>query len=165
MDLISKTSGISKNTLYSHFSNKQSLFSSVIQAHWSDEKKPSIDVNSSKNLTETLTVFATDLIPYLYKDETICFFRLLVFESHTFSELASSIMDDDVSPSTFQLTQYFMKVLKKDKNDSHQLALKFLGLLKEDAFWHVLVGFRKKYTSAEVKDHIDSCVHAFMKLI
>jgi hypothetical protein len=58
-----------------------------------------------------------------------------------------------------------MRKLNKTKSDSYQLALTFLGLLKEDAFWHVLVGFRKKYTSVEVKDHIHSCVHAFMKLL
>lgn len=165
MDLISKTSGISKNTLYSHFNNKQALFASVIQWHWSDDHKPVLTLDSTKNVSDTLTQFATDLMRYLYKEETISFFRLLAFESHAFSELALSILKDDLSPSTFQLSQYFINTLKKDKNEADHLALSFLGLLKEDAFWHVLVGFRQKYTSREIKLHVNYCVNQFLKLL
>ena len=165
MDLISKTSGVSKNTLYAHFNNKKTLFSSVIEAHWGDDNKPSLEGESSLNVSHVLTEFSVKLMRYLYKKETLSFFRLLANESHSDVSLAGSILSDNLSPSTYQLTQYFMRVLDKRESEAHRLALFFLGLLKEDAFWHVLVGFRKKYTRLEMKRHIERVVAAFMLLL
>ena len=165
MDLISKTSGISKNTLYSHFKNKAALFSAVIKSHWQNGSMPSIKLDSSLGLQETLTDFSFKLLRHLYKEDTMSFFRLLAYESHAFPKLSASIMDDKVSPSTSKLSQCFIKELNKNEKDAHALAIQFLGLLKEDAFWHVLVGFRNKYTKQEMQKHVETCVTTFMKFI
>ena len=165
MDLISKESGVSKNTLYSHFLNKEDLFSFVLQSHWEDDDKPDLDPNDPRELKVILNEYATLLMTYLYKKETLGFFRLLAHESNRLPSLAGSIITDELSPSSHLLTRYFMQSLRKDESQASSLAIIFLGLLKEDPFWHVLVGFRKPYSKKQLKEHIEKMVNIFLTLL
>lgn len=163
MAMISQQAGVSKNTLYSHFNNKEMLFKTVLEQHWHTEAVPKIDCQDTRSLEVVLTEFALQLMRYLYQEDSMALFRILVAESGRFPDLAQSIVTGDKAPILLNLTQYLSSQSIASSITADQAAIFFLGLLKEDAFWHVLAGFRRRYSKLELSAHIAHVIKAFVR--
>lgn len=164
MDMIRDETGVSKNTLYNHFENKSALFRAVIFEQWQNDSTPDINGIEGETLAATLEKFGVALLNYLYKRRSQDFFRILIAESGRFPNLAQSIIVDNQSPIFRHVSAYLAQSLKLDDEKARRAAAYLFGLLKEDAFWHVLAGFRRPYTKAEIILHVKQAVAAFMKI-
>lgn len=162
---LSTVTGISKNTLYGHFANKEAIFAAMLNEHWQQLGTPQLPINDKLPLAQQLEHFAQHLLQYLYLPETLALYRLLIAEAERFPTLASSIVQDHTPPNLARLTQLLNDALSLEGEEARRLAIIFLGALKEDAFWHVLVGFRPQYTARELDQHIKQAVAHFMRLL
>lgn len=165
MDLIRTEANVSKNTLYSHFKNKNELFTTVISNHWKHDSTPQIHLQPDENFEETLKRFATTLLKYLYAKKTISLFRLLIAEAERFPDLAKSIIKDNKPPILNSFSNFLQESCRLNTDKADHAATCFFGLLKEDAFWHVLAGFRKPYSKNEITAHVNISVKIFINLL
>jgi TetR/AcrR family transcriptional repressor of mexJK operon len=160
MDKVSQAAGVSKNTLYSHFSNKKELFAAVLKAHWQSESVPQLSAADGRPIAEVLSEFSQQVMQYLYQENTMALFRILIAESARFPDLAQSLIEGDSAPILLSLTQ-FLTTRLANSVDAKAAAISYFGLLKEDAFWHVLAGFRKPYNEKELAQRIELAVATF----
>ena len=165
MDTIKSAANVSKNTLYNHFKDKGELFKAVIKDHWESEKTPKISRQDREALDITLQRFATSLLKHLYIKKTRAFFKVLIAESERFPGLAQSIITNNQPPILQHFSEFISNAYNLEQTKAEQAALYFFGLLKEDAFWHVLAGFRKPYTDDEIELHVKHVVATFSTLL
>lgn len=156
---------VSKRTLYHHFPEKTYLFQQVIQDHWQamlnlSQVKPKKNEQSDTFLKR----FAHGVLTFLYRTESLAFFRVLIAESERFPNLAESLLKEGKAPFTQTLINYLIQ-----QNKSHALeiedvmlaASQFMGLIKEDQFWSRLLGFHDSINTQNTTLLINSAVKMF----
>jgi TetR/AcrR family transcriptional repressor of mexJK operon len=163
MVTISASAGVSKNTVYGHFKDKEDLFKQVILEHWKSGALPTLDIDDNRDISEVLIDFSKKFMDYLYHEDTLAIFRTLIAVSGRFPELVESIVQNEATPALSDMTEYLSKNSVNASIPAKQAAIYLFGLLKEDAFWHVLAGFRKPYSTQALDTHIKSAVKTFLK--
>ena len=165
MDQISIHAGVSKNTLYNHFTNKEQLFQTIIENHWEQSTSPRLALDNTNDAKTHLKHFAHQLLAYLYDKETFALFRCLIAASQAFPNLSKRILRNHQAPIHANISQYLEQQHQLSPSLASKKASFLLGMLKEDPFWHVLCGFRPRYTKQALKNHAESVIDDFMQLV
>ena len=165
MDDVARTAGVSKQTVYSHFNNKEGLYRAIIQ-HKCDEYGlgPSI-FDAAADCRHNLLHFGERLMELLISEPVIKMDRLCIAnaaERPTLSALYYEAGPDEVRA----LLEDFLRQRCADNQlaiDDVTLAVKqFIGLLKGDiytrAIWNLPVP-----GPAERKRYLDASVSLFLK--
>ncbi|MEM7756989.1 MAG: TetR/AcrR family transcriptional regulator [Cyanobacteria bacterium P01_A01_bin.40] len=112
MDKVAKTAKVSKATVYSHFGDKENLFSAVIQDLAEDKFQTVMGLEKPQSLTEdpqqVLSKMATRMIENAQEDRAFQdFIRIIIGESGRFPELAQVYVNHLAKPAIEKLTKYF----------------------------------------------------------
>ena len=112
MDKVAKTAGVSKATVYSHFGDKESLFSALIQDLAQDKFKMVMGLEHTQSIAgdpqEVLSAIATRMLDNTMGDRAFQnFIRIIIGESERFPELAQVYVNNLAKPAIETLTQYF----------------------------------------------------------
>lgn len=112
MDKVAKTAGVSKATVYSHFGDKESLFSALIQDLAQDKFKMVMGLEQTQSIVgdpqEVLSTIATRMLDNTMGDRAFQnFIRIIIGESGRFPELAQVYVNNLAKPAIETLTQYF----------------------------------------------------------
>lgn len=89
-DMIQREAGVSKSTVYAHYSNKETLFLAAIEAACNDltDKFRAIRFQPGK-LRETLKEFARAYLDILLSERGLALTRIVVAEGERFPDLAA----------------------------------------------------------------------------
>lgn len=112
MDKVAKTAGVSKATVYSHFGDKEGLFSAVIQDLAEDKFQAVMGLEKPQSLKgdpqEILSAMATRMLANAKGDRAFQdFIRIIIGESGRFPELAKVYVNNLAKPAIETLTKYF----------------------------------------------------------
>ncbi|MGB5635738.1 MAG: TetR/AcrR family transcriptional regulator [Waterburya sp.] len=112
MDKVAKTAGVSKATVYSHFGDKEGLFSAVIQDLAEDKFQTVMRLEKPESLNgdpqEILSAMATRMLKNAKGDRAFHnFIRIIIGESGRFPELAKVYVNNLAKPAIETLTRYF----------------------------------------------------------
>ena len=112
MDKVAKTAGVSKATVYSHFGDKEGLFSAVIQNLAEDKFQTVMGLEKPQSLKsdpqEVLSAMARRMLENAKEDRAFQdFIRIIVGESGRFPELAKVYVNNLAKPAIETLTKYF----------------------------------------------------------
>lgn len=111
MDKVAKRAGVSKATVYSHFGDKESLFSAVIQDLAQDKFQTVMGLDKPQSLNEApqqvLSAIATRMLKNAKRDRAFQnFIRIIIGESGRFPELAKAYVNNLAKPVIETLTKY-----------------------------------------------------------
>lgn len=134
MDKIAKTAKVSKATVYSHFGDKESLFSAVIQNLAEEKFQTVLGLEPTQLLTgdpqQVLTVIATGMIENAQEDRAFQdFIRIIIGESGRFPELAKVYVHNLAKPAIKILTQYLKSHPELDLADPEAAVRVMIGTL------------------------------------
>ena len=90
-DMIQRQAGVSKATIYAHYTTKEALFSAVIASRceiFTQQVKALGTVRADAKPEEMLTEMGTAYLRLLLKGENLAFFRVISAEAPRFPELA-----------------------------------------------------------------------------
>ncbi len=112
MDKVAKTAAVSKATVYSHFGDKEGLFSAVIQDLAEDKFQTVMGLEKPESLNgdpqEILSAMATRMLENAKGDRAFHnFIRIIIGESGRFPELAKVYVNNLAKPAIETLTRYF----------------------------------------------------------
>jgi len=112
MDKVAKTAGVSKATVYSHFGDKEGLFSAVIQDLAEDKFQTVMGLEKQQSLKgdpqEILSAMATRMLKNAKEDRAFHdFIRIIIGESGRFPELAKVYVNNLAKPAIETLTKFF----------------------------------------------------------
>ena len=126
MDRVATAAGVSKATVYSHFKDKEGLFSALMQ-RLAEEKILYIQIDSEKP-EEGLRQLALTLIEHKQCDrEFLAFMRLVIGESGRFPELAQAFIRNFTKIGIERLTCYLTSHPELNLPDPEATARIFIG--------------------------------------
>lgn len=168
MDAIAKEAGVSKQTVYSHFSTKENLFSSAI-THKMEDYFPqgNFVIAEGGSLEEELTIVASQYANLLMSKDAMSVFRLLVSEAPKGSHLAEIFWEAGPMVMLGRLVAFLKKWQKRGalKIDDSEDAAKFIiNLLKGHSHFELSIGLIDKVSDEDLKASVKSSVAIFLKL-
>ena len=129
MDKVAKSAGVSKQTLYSYYSDKDGLFTALIQ-DIASEKFQIIWSKPLEGEPETvLRELAYRLLDNVSNKNHLNFFRLILAESDKRPDLSQLLLKTATKPSIEVLTNYFKQQEEFKFTDPEATAMFFIGSL------------------------------------
>jgi len=134
MDKIAKAAQVSKATVYSHFGDKEKLFSAVIQDLVKDKFQAVMSLQENQSLDrdpkKVLSQIATNMLASAKKDHTFQnFMRIILGESGRFPELAQAYVRNLAKPKINTLSHYLESHPNLNLDDSEATARVMIGTL------------------------------------
>ncbi|MEP0886027.1 TetR/AcrR family transcriptional regulator [Trichocoleus sp. ST-U3] len=132
MDKVAAAAGVSKATVYSHFQDKEGLFTALIQQL--AQKKSVFNLQNIQSLegepSIVLRRFATGMLENVMTDpQILTLIRLIIGESGRFPELAQSFVRNIEKPTIEALSQYLASHPKLRLPDPEVASRTFIGAL------------------------------------
>ncbi|MGF1539395.1 MAG: TetR/AcrR family transcriptional regulator [Pleurocapsa sp.] len=129
MDRIAKSAGVSKQTLYSYYSDKNGLFTALIE-HITAQR---VQLVWSEPLMgephKVLKKLADNILAGIQNQEYLNFVRLIVAESQKRPDLSQLYLNSTAKPAIQYLTQYFQECPQVNLSDPEATAKIFIGSL------------------------------------
>ncbi len=167
MDMIAEATPVSKSTLYSHFSSKQSLFSAVIAAQGEDLQQTLSRIRTERMAPKAcLATIARAFVDLIYAKESLDIYRLVVYEQRNFPDLGQLIYRSAREPLLRQLSAHLADWNARDLLRVADVEIScqlFLGMLQGNIHFRCLMGLQEGLSDAEKARLVDSAVALFIK--
>ncbi|OAN49158.1 transcriptional regulator [Paramagnetospirillum marisnigri] len=142
MDGVAARAGVSKATIYAHFTSKDQLFSAVIQRRC-ERSEAFQSIDSQGDVRAVLTGVARRLMTLLLSPEALAMYRLVVAESLRQPDLARAFYDSGPAAGKAQIAAIMADLADRGElvlDDPWVAADQFIGLLRTDLFMRTLLG-------------------------
>jgi TetR/AcrR family transcriptional repressor of mexJK operon len=166
MDAIARAAGVSKATLYAHFSSKDRLFATIIgEACRQNIAVGNLLPDAATDLQSGLTAFAGNMLRFLLEERSLAIHRVVLSESLRFPELGRAFYDN--GPGVFRAV--FGDWLA-EQTAAGRLAVPdpglasdlFIGMLKGGVYLQATLGLTPP-TESEIDEAAASAVAAFVR--
>lgn len=129
MDRVAKSAGVSKQTLYSYYSDKQGLFTALIQHITSQKIKLEWLEPLAGEPKQVLWELANQMLVGMQKDDYLNFVRLIVAESAKRPDLSQLFLENISKPAIKSLNQYLQANKQLNLTDTEATARVFIDSL------------------------------------
>jgi len=167
MDAIANEAGVSKLTVYSHFTDKETLFKEVIQAKCEEQLPSQIFMaDLSGPLRDQLRTIAKAFFQLVSSEEAIAMHRMMTSQTQQSRKLAELFWE--AGPQRVMLA--FESFLRDevaggqlDIPNEHIAASQFFCLLKGELHARLMCGCCEPMTDRDVEVHLDATVDFFLR--
>jgi TetR/AcrR family transcriptional repressor of mexJK operon len=167
MDAIAGEAGVSKLTVYSHFTDKETLFKEVIRAKCEEQLPGALFLaDLSGPLRGQLRTIAQAFFQLVTSEEAIAMHRMMTSQTQQSRKLAELFWE--AGPQRVMLA--FEAFLREevaggqlDIGDVHVAASQFFCLLKGELHARLMCGCCEPVTDADVEEHLDQTVDFFLR--
>ncbi|MFA3791785.1 TetR/AcrR family transcriptional regulator [Aliiglaciecola sp. SL4] len=168
MDQVAKKAEVSKQTVYSHFSNKEALYTAVItykcaQYQLGEEHMGDVE----QDPVEALLTYGNQIINLLQDEQSIAMHRIVIGELTTNPRVAELFYMAGPLHGIEILCNFFQQnsQLKLDKTKAKYWAYTFFNMLKGDFYLPSLLGL--PFSKSEVKqtELVKQTVNHVMQMI
>lgn len=168
MDAIAAEAGVSKLTVYSHFSDKDTLFAETVRAKC-EEQLPEEVFRAEPGrgpIREQLRAIATGFHHLILSAESVAFYRMMAAQGESSGKLGELFYQ--VGPRRIlQAFEAFLVEAKQagslDVPDARRAAGHFFCLIKGEAHMRQLIGCPLCGSECEGEEHIDSVLDLFLR--
>ena len=170
MDTVAKASGVSKQTVYSHFESKDALFKAAISSKcrsYQLDTQQLIDASlGSLSLFECLQKVGCQFVRLLQDPEAIAIFRVIIAEAVNSPHVATLFYQAGPEASLATLSTVIEKFgqgsLSADV--AQQLAVDYCALLKGEYHTMMLCGIQSPLEDDEITAHVDCAAEKILLL-
>lgn len=139
MDLVANTAGVSKQTVYSHFSNKDALFSAVIELKCSEYQLDPEHMEGDELQPRDVMIRIGDQFVSLLKDpQAVAMYRVVIGEATNTPHVAELFYLAGPKYGIDSLSQFMRNntYLNLNENDAYYWSVAFFNMLKSE--FHML---------------------------
>jgi TetR/AcrR family transcriptional repressor of mexJK operon len=167
MDAIAAEAGVSKLTVYSHFTDKETLFVAAIRARCEDQVPTALfDVDTSGPVRGQLEAIARAFLGLITSPEAISLHRLLTASGSGSPKLSQLFWE----AGPLRMRQSFERFLEKEVEagkleipDITRAASQFFSLLKGELHARLLCGCMQSISAQEIDDQVNATVDLFLR--
>jgi TetR/AcrR family transcriptional repressor of mexJK operon len=167
MDAIASEAGVSKLTVYSHFTDKETLFVAAVRARCQDQLPDALfDVDTSGPVRGQLEAIARAFLALITSHEAISLHRLLTSSGSSSPKLAQLFWEagpQRMRQSFEQFLKQEVEAGKLDVPDTTRAASQFFALLKGELHARLLCGCTESLTEQDIGDHVRATVDFFLR--
>jgi TetR/AcrR family transcriptional repressor of mexJK operon len=164
LDAISKESGVTKKTIYSHFNSKEELFGATVL----DRVREEFAINSTdldeNNPTAGLTIIANQFLRLIRRDEVLGAHRTMFSCAITHHELCDTFYKNAPMKVHTEVAQYLAKCKALKIKDPNIASDQFLSLFLGLDHIKCMLGFEKPTKSKDqmlIKNNVDFFIRAY----
>lgn len=168
MDGVAKRAGVSKQTVYSHFSSKEQLFAESVHAtianYFPEKILAALDTHTVR---DDLLLVCQNLMTLLMSDRALGMFRLLVASGARSSHLGKIFWDAGPAHLQKHLIDLFESWIEEgalEMDDPELASEQFLALMREPLFFKMAIGVAPPITSKDIEERSVQVVDSFLKL-
>jgi TetR/AcrR family transcriptional regulator, mexJK operon transcriptional repressor len=166
MDAVARAAGVSKATLYAHFSSKDQLFATIIgQACRERIGLEELLPTDASDLREALTAFGARLLRFFLEERPLALYRVVTAESTRFPELGRAFYENGPVALLGTFGAWLAEKAAAGSlavSDATIAAEQFVGMLRMGVFLRASLGLARP-TEAEIDATVDAAVTTFLK--
>ncbi|ASK36146.1 TetR family transcriptional regulator [Alcanivorax sp. N3-2A] len=167
MDAVAAAAGVSKLTVYSHFSDKPTLFSAAVESKC-EEMLPSFAVGDDYDLATVLQHIGQNFVDVINSAEAVGLRRLMAVHAGqgTDTDMARLFFEAGPQRTLNEMEQLLARSMKKGElrvDDPALAAEYFFGLLQGCHHMKVLIGYAEPLSPAEAEHHVRGVVTLFLR--
>ncbi len=166
MDQIAEAAGVSKQTVYSHFGDKEGLFVASIRQKCILNSLDTQLFNSQLPIRDTLLKLSHHFSELLLSDEAVRMYRLCVTGAEQYPQVSRMYFQAGPQNLVDMLTDYLQTKADKGElaveNAAHA-AWQFLLMLKGDAYYRAVLGLEPEQAQQQLAGYLHSCVDMFLR--
>ena len=167
MDQIATEAGVSKLTVYSHFGDKDSLFTEAVRAHCEEGMPTTLFVAEPDTpVRERLIAIGNAFFSMIMTPEAIAGHRILCSPQIATSSMPAAFWE--AGPQ--RVLQAFTELLERriaagdlDIDDTDRAAAQFFTLLKGEAHAKAVFGYCCGRRQETPEEHVDAVVELFLR--
>ena len=167
MDAIAAEAGVSKLTVYSHFTDKETLFVAAIRARCQDQVPDALfDVDTSGPVRGQLEAIAHAFLRLITSPEAIALHRLLTASGSASPKLAQLFWEAGPLRMRQSFEQFLAKEVEAgqlDVPDITRAASQFFALLKGEMHARLLCGCTQSISAQDIEQHVSATVDFFLR--
>lgn len=161
MDAVAKQSGVSKQTVYSHFQNKDVLYNAVIESKCEEYRvTEAATCIESQELEDILYSIAVNFIQLLNDKRVIAMYSVVIGESKNNPHLAQLFYDAGPLHSVNLVKDLLMKHPQSAllESDARELSIDFFNLLKGDYHMLSMLGLPYEQETEKLQEYAKKVV-------
>lgn len=166
MDMVAEQAGVSKQTVYSHFRNKDELYGETISQKCIASMLSPEFMDDERRCDEMLLEIARRFTQLLLSREAIYMYRLSAGRAEQHPHLSSLFYHAGPEHTIKTVASYLARQHEKGRlniTDAHTAACQFLFMMKADAVLRAVMNVEPQPSAAEIDDYLKSCVEVFMR--
>ncbi|QOL26803.1 TetR/AcrR family transcriptional regulator [Thalassotalea sp. LPB0316] len=166
MDTIAKLANVSKQTVYSHFGNKEELFSASIEQKCIAYDLSQMSFQPDDDLAEFLLELATRFFDLISSKEAMAVHKICAYESASYPELSELFYRAGPEPLVNEVTELFAHLNKiKVLNivEPRTAAVQFLSMMRGEAWLRLEFNLKEQLSPREIKRYLEQSVAFFIK--
>jgi TetR/AcrR family transcriptional repressor of mexJK operon len=165
MDAIAAAAGVSKQTVYSHFENKDELFRACVCGKMDDYGLDASRVDARTSLDDLLRHIGRQYLTLMSDPEVISMFRLMAGEASSFPQIAKIFYDSGPLTTLDALAERLARFLPgHDPDAARGAATEYLALVRSCYFLELLLGIREAVPQEEIHRHVEHCIGQVRRL-
>jgi TetR/AcrR family transcriptional repressor of mexJK operon len=166
MDLVAEQASVSKQTVYSHFQNKEKLFSATISQACVANMLSAAFIDESKPCEDMLLEIARRFIHLLLSEGAIKIYRLAIGNAEQHPHLAQLFYRAGPQHTIRTVADYLARqrdIGTLNITDAHQAACQFLAMIEGDMVIKAMLNVGNALEEpAQVEDYLKNCVALFI---
>jgi TetR/AcrR family transcriptional repressor of mexJK operon len=166
MDLIAKNADVSKQTVYSHFGNKDELFFAAIEFRCESLQLLEIATLDFSDVRSILITIARRFSQFVTSKEACAVHKICSFESNTYPQVSDIYYQAGPMKLISQLADLFKELNDRNVlaiNNSWQAAIQFLNIMKGELWMQVEFNVKERISLEEADKYLCASVDFFIR--
>lgn len=168
MDMVAKTAGVSKQTVYSHFKNKDALFTSVINKKCKDYQMDAEHMRSDGHAAaDILSVVGNQFVKLLRDPGVIAMYQLVIGEATSNPHVAELFYEAGPQQAMDVLSKMMQlhPELNLARKDADYWTNAYFNLLKGEFHMRTMLGLPHPMSDEEINTEVQKNVQQILLLI
>ncbi len=168
MDAVAECAGVSKQTVYSHFANKEELFRTCIINKVETYGFATADLpKTSDDLKTGLIAIGRQFLDLIFDDEVVAMFRIVIGESAVHHKIAELFYEAGPGKAANTVAGYLEQQMQQGRlktDDPYYAAALFLNMVRAHFQMQLLMSMPINIDHNQLDQHVRKVVDQFLQL-
>lgn len=168
MEMVAKQSNVSKQTVYSHFNNKEALFLAVIEDKCAEYQLDDRHLQIADfSLRQVLRERGLQIVKLLHDDQVIAIYRVIIGEVNSNPRVAELFYQAGPKHSLEYLSKCFLKFSEQPLTEkfAYKCATTFFAMLKSGFHIKSILGLDFALSDSEQIAHVEFAIQQIERLL
>lgn len=167
MDLVARTAGVSKATLYAHFESKDALFATIVADKGEDNPiAKDMFPEEVTDLRAALEQIGQRVLRFMLRERTLAIYRLTLAEAARFPELGRAFFENGPNLGAKRFRAWLEHQVEAglvEAADLETATHQFMALMRSGVFMRRSLGLPPEATEAEITITVTAAADTWMK--